>query len=630
MNFFHNQDIARRKTKYLVILYLIAVVALICFANIVIAFCLLSMGSSSLTHNFFSWERFGLVGLGVTATIVCAIVYKWISIGDGGKSVAEALGGRRIPPDSSRSDQRRILNVVEEMALASGMPVPPVYLMADERGINAFAAGKTVADGVIGITQGTLDQLNREQLQGVIGHEFSHILNGDMRLNMRLIALLNGIVFIGGTGHFLLRGAGLTMMGSHSNRRFSGGRLSLLGIGMVFIGWLGTFFGGLIKAAINRQREYLADASAVQFTRNPTGIANALKIIGGYSPGSRVLSAGACETSHMFIGNALSSFETIFNTHPPLEKRIAKLEPDWDGQMIARKVVQTAPDKTKAVSDSRKKRIATAAILTGALGGGISPGKAEPLPALNQLPPEIVQSIKEPFAAMALIYALLLDKDQAVKERQIAILKSKGAKGVWELTSKFARILTRMNPALRFILVEKSMPALKCFSRGQYTSFTKILLLLIKEDKRVDLFEWCLLQVIKHYLGAEFGETRASEQKYKTINKIADEFNLILSTIVYHGDMEREIMVRAYTRGVNSVGLYNASLLDKQQCSMKKFTLAVGKLANCYPLLKLRILKGLLACIEFDGIITAGEREMVTTIAAVMDSPIPRINLASS
>ena len=629
MNFFHNQDIARRKTKYLVILYLIAVIALICFANIVIAFCLLSMGSSSLTHNFFSWERFGLVGLGVTATIVCAIVYKWISIGDGGKSVAESLGGSRISPDSSRSDQRRILNVVEEMALASGMPVPPVYLMADERGINAFAAGKTVADGVIGITQGTLDQLNREQLQGVIGHEFSHILNGDMRLNMRLIALLNGIVFIGGTGHFLLRGSGFTM-GSHSNRRFSGGRLSLLGIGMVFIGWLGTFFGGLIKAAINRQREYLADASAVQFTRNPTGIANALKIIGGYSPGSRVLSAGACETSHMFIGNALSSFETIFNTHPPLEKRIAKLEPDWDGQMIARKVVQTASDKTEAVSDSRKKRIATAAILTGALGGGLSTGKVEPLPALNQLPPEIVQSIKEPFAAMALIYALLLDKDQAVKERQIAILKSKGAKGVWELTTKFAEILTKMNPALRFILVEKSMPALKCFSRGQYTSFMKILLLLIKEDKRVDLFEWCLLQVIKHYLGAEFGDNKASEQKYKTINEVADEFNLILSTIVYHSDMDRDIMVRAYTRGVNSVGLYNASLLDRQQCSMKKFTLAVSKLANCYPLLKLRILKGLLACIEFDGIITADEREMVTTIAAVMDSPMPRINLASS
>ncbi len=627
MNFFHNQDIARRKTKYLVILYLLAVIALICLANVVIAFCLLSTGNSSITRNFFSWERFGLVGLGVTATIVCAIVYKWISIGDGGRSVAESLGGSRIPPDSSRSDQRRILNVVEEMALASGMPVPPVYLMADERGINAFAAGKTVADAVIGITQGTLDQLNREQLQGVIGHEFSHILNGDMRLNMRLIALLNGILFIGGTGQFILRGSRFTM-GSSPSKRFSGGRLALLGVAMVVIGWLGTFFGGLIKAAINRQREYLADASAVQFTRNPAGIADALKIIGGYSPGSRVLSAGACETSHMFIGNALSSFETVFNTHPPLEKRIEKLEPDWDGQMLSRKVVYRSPDKSGTVSVDPKRNIATTAILAGVLGGGLSPAGVEPLSSFNRLPPKIVQGIKEPFAAMALVYALLLDADSKVRERQINILQSRGAQGVSEQSTEFAEELSGMDPALRFVLVEKAMPALKCFSKGQYISFKKILLLLIKEDKRVDLFEWCLLQVIKHYLGAEFGDNKVSEQKYKYINDVADEFNLILSTIVYHGNMDEDIMVRAFNRGANGAGLYNAVQLDKKQCSMKKFTQAVTKLADCYPLLKLRILKGLLSCIEFDDKITAGEREIVTTIAAVMDSPMPRINFA--
>ena len=284
-NFFAQQDLARRNTRILVVLFTLAVLLLLLLTNII---ALVSLGfidpsflSSSLDWQTLPWHLVGWVSIAVLAAVTIAVLFKWQQLRAGGKVVAESLGGIRLLPDSQDPLQRRLLNVVEEMALAANLPVPPVYLLP-ERGINAFAAGYSPADAVIGVTQGCLEQLSRDELQGVIAHEFSHIFHGDMRLNMRLVALLYGILVIGLIGEFLLRSSRASSM-VRSSRDKSPGGIMLVGLGLLIIGYTGTFFGNLIKAAVSRQREFLADASAVQFTRNPDGIAGALKKIGASS-----------------------------------------------------------------------------------------------------------------------------------------------------------------------------------------------------------------------------------------------------------------------------------------------------------------------------------------------------------
>jgi len=303
MNFFESQDRVRKNTVKLVMLFALAVITLIILINLLVMVVFGYINSEQLANGgtplqTFDWRTFVTVGTGVGIVILVGSLYKIMALSAGGKAVAESLGGILVPQDSGDLNQRKLLNVVEEMAIAAGTPAPPVYLLKDEAGINAFAAGFSPRDAVIGVTQGTIDSLNREQLQGVIAHEFSHIFNGDMRLNIRLMGVLNGILIIGMIGYYLLYSSAFS-----GRRRGSGkgaGGILALAIGLMVIGFAGTFFGGLIKASVSRQREYLADATAVQFTRNPNGIAGALKKIGSLEQGSKVANPGAPEVSMRF------------------------------------------------------------------------------------------------------------------------------------------------------------------------------------------------------------------------------------------------------------------------------------------------------------------------------------------
>ena len=272
------------------------------------------------------------VTLGTLAVILLGSLYKISELSSGGEGVALMLGGRAVDPQTTDLAERRLLNVVEEMALASGIPVPPVYIMDQERGINAFAAGHRPGDAVVAVSAGCLRFLTREELQGVMGHEFSHILNGDMRLNLRLVGVVYGILVLAIVGYYLMRSAAYG-----GDRRDSPAAYAfIIGLVLVVFGYLGVFLGNLIKAAVNRQREFLADASAVQFTRYPGGIAGALKKIGGLADGSRIREAHAHEVSHMFFGDAFAgSFFNLLATHPPLAARIRALEPDFDGRFPA-------------------------------------------------------------------------------------------------------------------------------------------------------------------------------------------------------------------------------------------------------------------------------------------------------
>ena len=358
MNFFDAQDRARKTTRWLVVVYFVATALIVVGVTLVVGFAL--FGSSMNGYRYSPGEMLAAnpVPLLVTATlttlfILGASIYKTMVLSAGGGQVARQMGGTLVPADVADPLRRRLRNVVEEMAIATGVPVPEIYVLEEESSINAFAAGYAPGDAAIAVTRGTLELLDRDELQGVVAHEFSHILNGDMRLNIRLMGVLFGILVLGLMGRMIVRG------GYHgrlvSSRRGKGAPVVLLiGLGVAILGWIGVFFARLIKAGVSRQREYLADASAVQFTRQTDGIANALKKIGGYGEASYLRAADPEEISHMLFGSG-ARFTGLFATHPPLTDRIRAIDPSFresDYPHVVRASVSdlTADDAASAIA----------------------------------------------------------------------------------------------------------------------------------------------------------------------------------------------------------------------------------------------------------------------------------------
>src|SRR5262245_37625861 len=332
-DFFEQQDSARRRTFRLVAYFLLAI---LCLIALVYGLLLVAFGLAGEDGPLSWWqpELLLFAAAGVGLVVGGASAFKVAQLASGGQAVALMMGGREVPRTTRDARERRLLNVVEEMAIAAGVPVPPVYIL-EEPGINAFAAGYAPGDAVVAVSEGCLRYLTRDELQGVVAHEFSHILNGDMRLNICLIGLIFGIMALTLVGRILMLSSGGRR--SSSNRRDSGGGLVLVGLGLFILGLVGAFFGRLIQAAVSRQREYLADASAVQFTRNPDGIAGALKKIGGLKEGSSISNPEAAEVAHMFFASAFlgGGLGGLLATHPPLLDRIRRLDPQFDGTFPA-------------------------------------------------------------------------------------------------------------------------------------------------------------------------------------------------------------------------------------------------------------------------------------------------------
>ncbi|PLW81815.1 peptidase M48 [Kineobactrum sediminis] len=641
MDFFAQQDVARRNARLLTLLFVLAVLALVLLTNILVAAILWGSDNYSVYAGsregwrglfaYFSWQRFGSIGLAITATVMLVVLVKWLQLAGGGKAVAEGMGGSRLLPQTRDRAERRCQNIVEEMALAAGMPVPPVYIMQDERGINAFAAGLTPSDAVIGITRGSIDHLKRHELQGVIAHEFSHILNGDMRLNIRLAAMLKGITFIGDVGYLLLHSSRHHRTGHERHRSTRSPALPLLGVGLWILGWLGGLAAGFIKAAISRQKEYLADACAVQYTRSNRGIADALKVIGGYVPGTLVHAGRASEMSHIFFGQIEHQLWQIFATHPPLDKRIRTLDPQWDGNYIQRQVnhyAEEASGKTAAdVGVGRAALVAAALAVanesTADADFGPEPDQLEAeLAAHNQLPVALIRYSHEPLGAIALVMALLISEQKDVRDAQLQLLGDSGIQGLEDLAHTLFGAVAQLEPGHRLPLLELCLPALKSQSLNQYRRFKRTLLALIRADRRTDLLEWCLFQLVRHYLDPEFVQVRTSRPRYRSLDKIQYHLRVVLSMLAYQGSGDADITFRL---AADELGYPALQLLPADQCSLAAFAKATGQLADCYPLLKPMVLKAMARAATADGELNAVERELITAIAAVMDCPLPDV-----
>ena len=641
MNFFDHQDRARNTTKKLVFLFSCAVISLIIITSIIIIFTLSlsesASGEIAINADLFTSDIFIFVGLGVIAVVALGSLFRLAQLRGGGKVVAEAMGGRLLNTGSRDADEQKVLNVVEEIAIASGTPVPPVYLMEDSA-INAFAAGYKAQDAVIGITRGCVQQLNRDELQGVIAHEFSHIFNGDMRLNIRLMGLLYGIMVIGLIGYYIVRGSVYRGHGSRSNKK--GGGIVVLGIGLLIVGYGGTFFGNIIKAAVSRQREFLADASAVQFTRNPDGIAGALKKIGGYKEGSNINSTDASEISHMLFSQGLkTSFTGLFATHPPLADRISRIDPYWRGDFI-----ETASHKPSSPSAEQTSGFAAGGASTRAEGfishaeGSLSQAEGsisaidsigEPssqhiaLAAsnLSQLPDEVLEDAHSSFGACMLMHCLLMELAiPATEKKQLAILKAGLNPRQFSSLMAIRTKVSWVSRDLYLTLIDLCLPALKQLSAIQYRTFMSHLSQLIVADEHISVFEWCVFKILRYNLDQE----AQTKEKRIDLNSAGWATETLLSVLSLVGSTDEKEAKTAFDNAQTLLALpKHLSFKLEYKDNTEALEKATDLLKHLKPLQKPKLLKAMASCINADGIVSSAEAELLRAVASLLDCPIP-------
>ena len=579
------------------------------------------------------------VGLGTLAVIAFGSLYKVFELRRGGGTlVAESLGGRRISTSTQIPNERLLMNVVEEMAIASGVPVPPVFMM-DEDGINAFAAGYSSSDAVLGVTRGCVDQLSRSELQGVIAHEFSHILNGDMRMSIKLIGVLHGILLIGVTGQVVLRG--LFYSGGGSRRRSSkkeggGGILVIaaLAITAVIVGFIGVFFGNLIKAAVSRQREFLADASAVQFTRDPSGISGALQRIGGLKAGSRIENAGASEASHLFFSQAVwSGFGGLWATHPPLEDRIRAIDPNWKGKMLSGSgsQQQAASDHSKLTMGFAENTTSSSDAPLQAIHDGLG-NVGEPTlqhqqyaaALIDDIPVTLLSAIREAYGARAVIFCLLLDSDLTIKNNQRKIIRQEAGDDVLALVNKLQKSVMALGIQKRLPVIDLALASLSSLSNEQYRSFISCFNNLVKADQKLDLFEWVMVQIIKRHLKPHFEKTKRLPESRVKLMKMRAEVEVVLSSIAAAGNSKEEAR-QAFDAGASSLPELSLQQTDEESRTLGKISVVLKRLRHASAEDRRRIIDACAVAVEADGHITWQEAELLRGIADLLDCPIPPI-----
>lgn len=650
MDFFGHQDAARKRTTLLVVLFALAVIAILFLTYLATATFVLFMRArdegfqDGVGSLFEPWLLLIVSAIVLTVVGGASLIRLALLKSGGGKAVAEMLGGRRVDHNTNDPQVRTLINIVEEMAIASGVPCPPVYLMESETAINAFAAGWSTDDAVIGVTRGAVTKLSRDELQGVIAHEYSHILNGDMRLNIRLIGILNGILIIGLAGYGVLRSMRYAAYGagsSRSGKRGDGGAgiLAILafGVALLIIGYAGVFFGRIIKAAVSRQREYLADAAAVQFTRNPDGIGSALQKIGGYSRQGVLQHARADEASHMYFAEGVPLMLTfLFATHPPLDDRIKRVLPSWDGKFP--KVFDREPIPETPLERMRSAR--TKSVDSPAASGLINTGMAGMMMAsigqptadhlnyaeqlINELPKMLRDAAHETYSARALVFALLLDRaDDRVRNRQWAILNEHHDRELLSVVRKLSVELDRLDERIRLPLIDLSLSSLQEMSKEQYREFTAVVQQLAEADESISLFEWVLRRIILRHLKPHFEPQPRKVAQFYKLRLLRRDLEIVLSTLAFNGAADREGATRAFVAATRELRELELRLLSETEAARASLDQALDRLALATPKLKRDIVAACVACICVDARVTIREGELLRAFCDAMLVPVP-------
>jgi Zn-dependent protease with chaperone function len=619
VDFFERQDEARRHTKLLVVYFVLAVLSLVVVINVAASLILgvLVIGSKS---ELLFW-----ITLATLAVILTGSAFKTLQLASGGSAVAELLGGRLIDSNTSDTDERKLLNVVEEMSIASGVPVPQVYVMYDEAGINAFAAGHSTSDAAISVTRGCMKLLSRDELQGVIAHEFSHILNGDMRLNLRLMGLVFGILCLTVIGRVLIR------------TRARKNPLPLVGLALIVVGWAGVFFGRLIQSAVSRQREILADAAAVQFTRNPAGLAGALKKIGGLAYGSRIESPHAEEASHLFFANGLGN--SFFATHPPLTERIRALDPSFDGKFPrvteeSASAISPAPQVAARpeipLAQSGAGRFVAPFVAEHAIVAHIGQATTQHLAYAADLrdtiPPAIEAAARDPLAASGLVCALLLASEPSMQEQQFEVLASVTSEAMLNETARIWPEVQVMPVQAKIPSLDLALPALRRLPPEQFQQFRAAIGTLAASNAKSDLFAYMLQKIVARHLDTYFLPERRPVTQFYALHPLAHDCGVLLSATAYAGQEDATELSAAFAKGaeyLRQAAHCEIPLLPPDECDLSGMDAALERLSQAVPQIKKNLLGACVQTVAADGVIQQGEAELLRAIADALDCPVP-------
>ncbi len=639
MNFFHRQAQARSSSQRLVWLFALAVVGIVAVIDLAVYAAM----SAKLAASQHPDEGIGMVGalaiatILVLATIGIASLVRIAQLRSGGWEVALDMGGVQVVADTTDPSLRRLRNVVEEIAIASGVPMPDVFVMEKENGINAFAAGYGPDDAAIAVTRGALRNLNRDELQGVVAHEFSHVLNGDMRLNIRLMGILFGILMLGVIGRKMLQ-----HMRHGSDSR---GALPLMAAGMalMLVGSIGLFFGRLIKAGVSRSREQLADASAVQFTRQTSGLAGALKKIAGVPAGSRLDNAKTEEVSHMLFGEGLG-FSSWFATHPPILERIRALDPSFDAQGLEHLrqrylreppsgasedlALGFAPDGTRVpagagLPDARSHLAVSGDAVVAQVGTPAQDDFERAGAIAVALDEELRALARQRESAATVTLALLIDRDRELAARQFEEIAQRidiaTAKAVRELYPRIAAL----HPMLRLPLAELAFPQLRRRPRPELMAFLECCRTLIRSDGKVGLFEYCLERLLRRQVIEALDPSRHAPNGRRKLIEAKPQVALLFAVVARHGHDSDAEARRAYAAGFSRVFPQSTLAYAPPADFVAALDEALPKLDALDPLSKRLLIEGLTAAIGHDGRIAVAEAELLRTVCAVLHCPVP-------
>ena len=631
MNFFDAQDRARRSTRWLVVVYVVATILIVAGVTLIVGVGLNAVGQYD---NAANPTVLGFTAVVTTLFILGATLYKTARLSAGGGRVAQDMGGTLVPPNVTDPLRRRLRNVVEEMAIASGVPVPEIYVLEEESGINAFAAGFTPGDAAIAVTRGTLELLERDELQGVIAHEFSHILNGDMRLNIRMMGVLFGILVLGLIGRLIIRGSFHSSIVS-SRRKGGSSGIMFIGLGLLILGWIGVFFARIIKAAVSRQREFLADASAVQFTRQTDGIANALKKIGGYSRHSYIQSVDAEEISHMLFAGGIANLTSVLATHPPLTERIQALDPSFRESDYP----HVDPRHRGTIKESERAAGFTATAVTAhdpdTVTGNIAAAIGQPEPEhveyarrlRSNIPELLYDAAHAPEEAFLLTIALVLGEQHA--ERQLGVIEEQLGAERATLVKAYFKAIGKIGPRYRLPLLEIAFPMLRARPKSQMEYLLKLVRRLIEIDDHVDLGEFCLYRVLASHL-SQAADPLADKAGNRVPRKKARSAAVdVIRIVAQQGNEDEVARDHAYQAGIATFGDWSSEqknqIEDAQTVEVLGRSLDVLRQINSAG--KKSLLQAVSNTITHDGKLTLSEAELLRAICASLDCPLPPLSM---
>jgi Zn-dependent protease with chaperone function len=633
VNFFERQRQVRRMSTRLVILFVVAVIGIIAAVDLAVA---LAFSRTAQTPA----ELAGIIivaSLLTLVAIVLAAAFRMIGLRGGGGVVARELGGVLVPVDTADPQLRRLRNVVEEIAIASGTPVPEIYILPNEAGINAFAAGWSTSDAAVAVTRGSLERLNRAELQGVIAHEFSHVVNGDMRLNIRLMGLLFGILFLSVIGRTLTQTGIIAGGNRRGGDRNQGNPLAIIGIALLVAGFVGVLVGRLIKAAVSRQREYLADASAVQFTRQTSGIVGALAKIAGLESGSKLRNPKSEEVGHMLFGAGAAS--QWFATHPPLMERIKVLDPSFDTgrlQQLSREWASNPPQGMSedvalgfaaAPAAALPAHDATVPVTESDVVGGIGAAAASSFERAEQLIAQIPQTFldraRRPDTVVPLILGLLLSDNQEARTVQHALIAGQYGRELADAAWTDANDLTGLHPLLRLPLAELSFPALRQRSVAERSTVVRQVISLIQADGRVTPHEYCLSRLVIDDLNESTTPRSGWRTDRSRLSQARADVAILLAVLAQAGSDDPAAGERAFQAGL-------ARALPGASYPYAPPAQGVLALDNAWPSLtglapeeKQTLVAGVVATIAEDGKTTLTEMELLRTMCAILHCPLP-------